>query len=309
LFWQTSDMPTSFGDTLTIVRIDGQKSSGTEMISGTGNDDWIYPLGGSDIVDGRGGYDTVVVAWESTNFKITSISSTTYLDAISGASSADKVTLLNVEAIQFPDKTLPLVEDMAFTNNPGSEVFQGGWGVDGVRYSGPRADFTVVQDASGIDVQDTVGNTGTDRLVRIERVHFQDISLAYDTTGRAGTVMKTLGAVFGQDVARNPDYAGIALHYLDDKSYSATQLIGLALEARLGPLLQDANAVVNLLYTNVVGAAPDAATLSSFVQLIASGQYSAVSLAMMAAETELNQVRVGLTGQLIAPLEYHPQDS
>ena len=121
--------------------------------------------------------------------------------------------------------------------------------------------------------------------------------------------MKTLGAVFGQDAARNPDFAGIGLHYLDNKGYSANQLMALALEARLGQQLQDFDAVVNLLYTNVVGMAPDAATRDSFVQLLSSGQYSAASLGLLAADTELNQVRVGLMGQAIEPLEYHPQVS
>jgi hypothetical protein len=287
-----------------ISRIDGKKATGSEVISGTDKDEWIYPLGGSDTVDGRGGYDTVVVAWESTNFQINSYSDVTYLDTISGASSADKVTLLNVEAVQFPDKTVLLFEDQKFTNAPGSEVFLGKWGVDTVTYEGLRQNYTVSLDASGADVQDKLGIDGTDRLVSIERIHFEDVSLALDMTGRAGAVLKILGAVFGPASIHNKTYAGIGLHYLDQHRYSDSELMTLALKARLGPKVTDPVEVVRLLYANVVDAEPSSLALESFVAMLQSGKHSVTSLAMMASQTDLNLARVGLTGTVTVPLEY-----
>lgn len=287
-------------------RIEGKKSTGSEVIQGTDKNEWIYPLGGSDIVDGRGGFDTVVVAWASTNFKISSTSGATYLDTISGASSADKVTLLNVEAIEFPDQTVALYQDQRFSNNPGTDFFTGNWGLDSVTYQGLRQNYTVTLDATGVNVRDRVGNAGTDRLVNIERIHFDDVSLALDTPGRAGTVLKTLGAVFGPEAIQIKAYVGIGLHYLDQPQFSASDLMTLALNARLGAQVADPEAVVRLLYTNVVGAAPDTQTLNHFVGLLQSGQFTPTSLAMMASETELNLARVGLMGAVTVPVEYLP---
>lgn len=289
---------------MTLHRIDGNKTTGSEVIIGTDKNEWIYPLGGSDTVDGRGGYDTVVVEWESTNFQITRYYDVTYLDTISAASSADVVTLFNVEAVQFPDKTVLLYEDQNFTNAPGSEVFLGKWGVDTVTYEGLRQNYNVNLDASGADVQDKLGLEGTDRLVSIERIHFDDVSLALDMTGHAGVVLKILGAVFGPDAIHNKAYAGIGLHYLDQLGYSDSELMALALNARLGPLVADPVQVVRLLYTNVVGAPPPAQAQDSFVAMLQSGQYTATSLAMMASQTDLNLARVGLIGTVTAPLEY-----
>lgn len=287
-------------------QIYGKKTTGSEIIQGTGMDDWIYPLGGSDTVDGRGGYDTVVVEWESTNFQITNYPGISYLDTISGASTADKVTLLNVEAIQFTDKTVLLYEDQNFTNGSGSEVFMGSWGLDSVTYLGLRENYAVHLDASGTDVRDKLGNDGTDRLVSIERIHFDDISLALDRDGNAGAARKILGAVFGPEIVHNKAYAGIALYFLDQLDFSESQLMDLALNVRLGEQISNPTEVVHLLYTNVVGQAPSADALGGLVGLIEGGLYTAVSFAMMASQTDLNLARVGLVGTATVPLEYTP---
>lgn len=287
-------------------RIDGKKSTGQEVIIGTDKNEWIYPLGGSDTVDGRGGYDTVVVEWESTNFKLTNYTGIAYLDTVSGASSADKVTLLNIESVQFPDKTVLLYEDQNLTNAPGSELLLGNWGMDTVTYKGLRQNYSVSLDASGADVRDTLGLDGTDRLVNIERIHFDDVSLALDLQGRAGTVLKILGAVFGPESIHNKAFVGIGLHFLDQSGYNDSYLMTLALNARLGTQVADPVEVVRLLYTNVVGSAPTAQAQYSFVNLLQSGVHTATSLALMASQTELNLARVGLIGTMTMPLEYVP---
>ena len=289
---------------MTPNRIDGKKTTGSEVILGTDKDEWIYPLGGSDTVDGRGGYDTVVVEWASSNFEINAYPGIVYMDTISGASSADKVTLLNVEAVQFPDKTVLLYENQNFTDGLGSELLVGNWGLDTVTYAGLRQNYTVTWGAAGADVRDNAGGNGTDRLVSIERVHFADMSLAFDLKGHAGEVMQILGAVFGADAVQNKAYAGIGLDYLDRLDYEASELMALALNVRLGEQAANPAEVVRLLYTNVVGAAPTAQVQQDFVGLIESGEHTTVSLAMMASQTSLNLTQVGLMGTPAVPLAY-----
>jgi hypothetical protein len=65
-------------------QIVGKLSVGAEVILGTNMNDYIRPLGGSDFIDGKKGYDTAYVFWPSTKFNITTVQGTTYLDAISG---------------------------------------------------------------------------------------------------------------------------------------------------------------------------------------------------------------------------------
>lgn len=289
---------------MTLHNIEGKKTSGSEIILGTAKDEWIFPLGGSDTVDGQGGYDTVVVEWASTNFEINTYPGIVYMDTISGASSADKVTLLNVEAVQFPDKTVLLYEDQNFTDGVGGETILGNWGLDTVTYKGARQDYTVTLGTAGADVRDNKGLNGTDLLVKIERVHFSDMSLALDLQGHAGEVLQILGAVFGADAIRNKAYVGIGLHYLDQLKFTATELMALALNVRLGEKSTNPTEVVRTLYQNVVGVLPTAAVQQEFVSLIESGQHTPVSLAMLAAQTSLNLTQVGLMGTPAVPLEY-----
>lgn len=289
---------------MTIDKIEGKKTTGSEVIFGTAKDDWIFPLGGSDTVDGRGGYDTVVVEWASTNFEISTFPGIVYLDTISGASSADKVTLLNVEAVQFPDKTVLLYKNQNFTDGVGGELLVGNWGLDTVTYKGARQDYTVTLSTAGADVRDNKGTNGTDRLVQIERIHFSDMSVALDMQGHAGEVLQILGAVFGAGAIRDKGYVGIGLHYLDQLNFTATELMALALNVRLGEQAANPAEVVRTLYQNVVGVLPTASVQQEFVGLIESGQHTPVSLAMLAAQTSLNLTQVGLMGTPAVPLEY-----
>jgi len=291
---------------MTIHKIEGKKTSGSEVILGTAKDDWIFPLGGSDTVDGRGGYDTVVVEWASTNFEISTYPGGAYMDTISGASSADKVTLINVEAVQFPDKTVLLYKDQNFTDGVGGETILGNWGLDSVTYKGTRQDYTVTLGTAGADVRDNKGLNGTDLLVQIERIHFSDMSLALDLQGHAGEVLQILGAVFGAEAIHNKAYVGIGLRYLDQLNFTATELMALALNVRLGDQVTNPAEVVRTLYQNVVGSLPTASVQQEFVGLIETGQHTPVSLAMLAAQTSLNLTQVGLMGALAVPLEYLP---
>ena len=153
------------------------------------------------------------------------------------------------------------------------------------------------------------------RIFAVERIKFTDVSVAFDFFGyeNAGLnnrppalwVAKTLGAVFGKSAITNKKYAGIGLHVIDDLNYSYLDLMQLAINARLGAN-PSYDQVVDLLYSNVVGTAPDAATRKSFTDLLDNGKFTVDSLGMMAADTELNQININLVGLLETGLEYLP---
>lgn len=182
-----------------------------------------------------------------------------------------------------------------FTPGSGGDTINGMGGIDSVQYTLARQHYTISQTTSGWTIQDNTGTTGTDTLSNIERLTFSDTKLALDLNGNAGTTAKILGAIFGKTAVNNQAYVGIGLQYLDSGT-SYQDLMQLALDAKLVADVNDPTKVVNLLYANVVGVAPDKATSDYYVGLLNSHQYSAASLAVLAADTSYNTNNIDLVG-------------
>ena len=198
---------------------------------------------------------------------------------------------------------------------PGARVWRGlagddhlvaGPGLQSAEYYGSRSAFALTRKPDGSWlVHDRQGREGTDQLSGIERLVFADMAVATDLDGVAGQVAKTLGAVFGKSAVLNKDFAGIGLHYTDELHYSYPELMQLAINARLGNNPSNAQ-VVDLLYTNVVGHAPDAATRKVFTDLLDSHTFTIASLGVLAADTEFNSSNINLVGLTESGLEYLP---
>lgn len=196
------------------------------------------------------------------------------------------------------------------TGTTGNDVFQIGSGqfavdglagIDQVVLSPVRSVFALAKTTSGFTLASTDGKTGV-TLASVERLQFADSKLALDLTGNAGTVAKTLGAVFGKASVTNAEYAGIGLQLLDSgTTYEA--LMKLALDVRLGVGASN-GAVVDLLYTNVVGVAPAADVKASFVALLDNKTYTPATLGMLAADTDLNLANIDLVGLSLQGLPY-----
>jgi serralysin len=101
----------------------------------------------------------------------------------------------------------------------------------------------------------------------------------------------------------NQHYVGIGLHYTDT-GMSYADLVQLAINAALGPNSSSHSEVVKLLYTNVIGVAPDAATLKSFTDLLDNGTYTVSSLGILAADISYNTDHINLTGLAVTGLAY-----
>jgi hypothetical protein len=180
-----------------------------------------------------------------------------------------------------------------------------GLGVDTVQYAGLVGNYQIKKSGNVWDVSTQAATPSHDTLSQVERLQFADAFLAIDLDGNAGLVAKTLGAVFGQSAVANLDFVGIGLHFIDTLNYSYSDLMQLAINARLGANPTSAQ-VVDLLYTNVVGVAPDANTRQSFTDLLDKHIYSVASLGTLAADTELNQTNINLMGLQQVGLAYVP---
>lgn len=239
-----------------------------DRIEGRGGNDLLVGLDGDDILDGGSGEDT-----------------------LRGGNGNDTLT-----------------------GGAGNDAFDGGAGVDTARYTLARSRYTLTAAAqpgapagSGSEGSATsvaTPNEGTDTLVGVERLRFEDTSVALDIGGNAGVVAKTLGAVFGKASVLNAAFAGIGL-YLVDGGMSYADLMSAAIGARLG---QGAGhrAVVELLYTNVVGVAPSESETAYFAGLLDSGAFTVSSLGVLAADTSLNAANVDLIGLAQAGLAFTP---
>jgi len=269
---------------------------------GTPDDDTFYPGGGWDVVEGGLGIDTVVVIGRSSQFKLVFENGVTYIDALSGASaSTERTELINVELVQFLDKTVNLVANDTFKGQPGTDLIDGGLGTDTVVYSGPLEQYTVNKSGNRYIVSEPTGSDDTDYLTSIERLKFNDKSLAIDIDGNAGTTAKILGAVFGKASLSNKNYVGIGLSFLDS-GWTYDNLAGVALEAA-GAKTNDQ--IVSLLWTNVIGTKPTAADKQPFIALLENG-VTAGALAHLAADSSFNTTNINLVGLAQTGIEYMP---
>ena len=240
-----------------------------------------------------------------------------YLVSEGAWNSLNPTTRIYIQSIEFPERAASeqlmgtrqndtirgLGGSDALTGGAGDDTLDGGSGVDTAVYGQTASHYTVTVLADGhVTVR---GAEGVDTLMAVERLRFADTTLALDLDAHAGQVAKTLGAVFGKAALANKEYVGIGLHYADDLGYSYANLMQLAINARLGANPSNAQ-VVDLLYTNVVGQAPDAATRQTYVGLLEGGAHSVASLGVMAADTALNQANIHLAGLVQTGWEYLP---
>lgn len=180
------------------------------------------------------------------------------------------------------------------TGGAGDDTLWGGAGLDTAVYSATRASYALTPTADGFVLAARSGGDGRDTLAGVERLRFADTGLALDLDGAAGTTVKILGALFGAATVQQPAAVAIGLGLLDG-GMSAATLMQYALEARLGKGFGVADEV-RVLFQNLVGAAPTAEQLAYWTDTVASGLYTPVALAQMAAELDLNTVPINLIG-------------
>lgn len=191
------------------------------------------------------------------------------------------------------------------TGFEGNDILNGNENTDAAIYRGHFNDYDIQHNA---DESWTVkhkngGVDGADTLNQIERIQFDDISLALDFDGKAGITAKTLGAVFGRESVSNETFSGIGLNLLDNgMSYEA--LMQFAISAALGDNITNHTAVVNLLYENVFGHAPSAIDQAYYVGLLDSGTHTVASIGVMAADTALNEENINLAELSQIGMEY-----
>ena len=265
---------------------------------GTPDDDTIYPGGGWDVVDGGGGFDTVVIIGRSSQFKLVFDSGVTYIDALSGASAmTERAQLNNVEQVQFLDKTVSLVVNDTIKGQPGTDFFDGGLGIDTVVYNGPQERYSITKSGNRYVVSEPTGSDDTDYLSNIERIQFSNGKVALDLGGNAGQAARLIGALLGPSFIKDKALAGVVLGLID-QDYSIESIANLGLNTSFYLALAGSTKhedFVNHVFRNVVGRPPEANEQKTYVDILNAGT-SQAALAVMAAGTEFTASQIGLTG-------------
>ena len=194
---------------------------------------------------------------------------------------ADGVTIENVTAGQSDDILI---------GNHGSNILNGGLGIDTVIVEAPRNQFSLSKSINGYTLSEKDESHNQDTLINIERLAFDDYKLALDLNGHAGEVAKIIGAVFGSNTVSNQMYVGIGLSKLDD-GLSYEQLAALAINAAG---LSDHDEIVALLWKNLFGSAPQESDISPYVNLLDSGDITIGGLTALAADSSFNVQNINL---------------
>lgn len=176
-------------------------------------------------------------------------------DTITGTFEADRINALSGN-------------DIIFSLGGNDTVF-GGDGVDTVGLLGPRSEYTISGNPMSGNftiTHNTMFGDGTDQMSSIERLSFEDGTLALDIGGNAGQVYRLYQAAFD----REPDDGGLSfwINVFDEGNLLlegiAAQFIESAEFARLygQPENVSDSDFIALLYNNVLDREPDAAGFS-----------------------------------------------
>jgi hypothetical protein len=206
----------------------------SETIVGTAQNDEIYPLGGNDSVDGGRGRDTVYVEANSTEFRISTINGVTYLDATSGASTGQGVTLRNIESVVFKDRRLSLEVNDRLIDRPFADVSDGGPGIDTFVIEAARSTCTVSANygPATVLIKRKDGNAADDFLTNFERLEFvggQRVALDLGASDAAGQSVLLIGAVLGKGLLPAKEELMGTVIGLFDQGFSMQQLAGALL--------------------------------------------------------------------------------
>jgi hypothetical protein len=255
------------------------------------NDGWTVVQAGTFTLNGAGGIDTLYLGTSTrAEYSVTNAADgSIHVDSISSASAPLHATLQNMEVLVYSSN-----HDYVGLGGLDVAFFDGSLSA---AYKKASTNYTLSSNASGFQALAKDG-TGLYTFSNIERIQFTDKSVAWDfaNNGNASLVAKTLAAVFGASSLSNTSYVGIGLKFLDQDTHTASNakfsdIMALALSVAL-PGASNAQ-VVDLLYTNVVGAHPTTAQAQPFVAMLDTGAQTASSLGVMAADL-VNITAMGL---------------
>ncbi|MRD48194.1 calcium-binding protein [Caenimonas koreensis] len=196
--------------------------------------------------------------------------------------------------------------DDRLSGDGGNDSLVGGPGLDVAVFTGGASAHVITFDSvlGSWSVSATTGPDGTDSLASIERLEFQDFSVALDLDGNAGVVALLIGTVFGEPFLSSKSLVGIALDYLDHGG-SELALVQAALDYWIGPNASN-SAYVETVYSNLFGSPPAAQDREYLLGLLDAHVLTQVQMTEIAMHTTYSEANIGYAGLQESGLAYSP---
>jgi hypothetical protein len=207
-------------------------------------------------------------------------------------------------------------DDVIFGNDANNIIYEGGGndkidgrvGLDTVVFVEARAGYKVTK--SSVDdswyVEAKNGALGSDEVINVERLQFADTKIALDVNANPAMAAKLIGVILGGSWVDSLFISGLALGILDN-GYTPATLARLGLESTMFVGLAGSASnkdFYNLVYKNVYGKAPDAATLQSALSQMDSGKVTQADMVMKLVDVPQNLINIDLVGIQLNGFEY-----
>lgn len=243
---------------------------------------------GFTVSDGKGGSTSSSVAFTAKSTTAKAITKTTGDDGdnqLQGTSGDDSIA-----AGAGNDKIIATA---------GNDVIDGGSGKDTLVFSSNNTGVSFSASSDGAVKLSYGGSNYT--LTGVERVQFSGKSYALDIQGNAGNAAKLITAAFGSSMVK--EYLGIGIS-LADGGLSLEKLNDFVIN--LGILPTSSKDFVNLVFSNVVGRAPNQFESLVYSSMIDNGVHTRSSLLLLAESTSLVSDAVTNISLAGVALEYTP---
>lgn len=204
----------------------------------------------------------------------------------------------------YADNLLAFAGNDSITGGAGNDMIDGGAGIDTVYVSGLRSASTITKTLTGYKVASTAGS-GTDTLINVERICFEDKAIALDADGNAGQAYRLYQAAFN----RKPDLGGLGvwMNQLDNGQsldwVSAQFQNSAEFKLKYGTNVST-DQFVTLLYQNVLHRAPDAGGLAAWIGLLDAGGQTRAQVLTGFSESPEN--KAALIGVIQNGMEFIP---
>jgi Ca2+-binding RTX toxin-like protein len=195
-----------------------------------------------------------------------------------------------------------------FYEGGGNDKIDGRAGLDTVVFVEARAGYTLTKSTidSSWSVEARNGALGSDEVLNIERLQFADTKIALDVDANPAMAAKLIGVILGGSWVDSLFISGLALGILDN-GYTPATLARLGLESTMFVGLAGSAGnkdFYNLVYKNVYGKAPDAATLQSALSQMDSGKTTQADMVMKLVDVPQNLINIDLVGIQLNGFEY-----
>jgi hypothetical protein len=190
----------------------------------------------------------------------------------------------------------------------GNDVIDGRGGINTVVYVGKHAEYNIKPSeiAQHWLVEGKNGAIGSDDLTNVQFLQFADSKVILDVAGNPTMAAKLIGVILGGSWVSNLFIAGLAKGILDN-GYTPVTLARLGLESAMFVGLAGSASnkdFYNLVYKNVYGTLPDAATLQSALTQMDSGKATQADMVMKLIDVPQNLLNIDLVGIQSHGFEY-----